>query len=155
MTEETATIPTTDMDILAQRYKTARLEAILFADFGSIGRDGKATLAGIFERLYVDPKRRTTGKFFIYVKVAEAVEAPVEITITDPDGHLVATGTGGASEVQDVANKPLPRGLTLLVPFVLELSAEAKAGLYWFEVLYKGRSLGGTALVIEFREEKD
>jgi hypothetical protein len=152
LAEETATIPTVDIDVLTRKREAARLEGILFADYAVVGSDGKATVAGIFERVFVDPEKRETGRFFVYVKTVEATEAAIELTIIDPKGRVVATATG-AVEPPALVDLPKPRRLTMIFPFGLTLGPEGVDGLYWFEVKYKGQFLGDAVLNLEFRKQ--
>ena len=152
MTENVATVPTVDIDALIRKRKDPRLEAIVFADYAVVGRDGKTTVAAIFDRVFADPEKRKTGRFFLYIKTAETMDAPVGITISDPKGRLVATATGSVDS-SAFEGEP-PTGVAMIVPFSLRLGPQGIDGPYWFEVFYKEQSLGGSVLNVAFRKQE-
>lgn len=150
MAEEAVTIPTIDIDVLTQKREAPRLEAILFADYAVIGNDKKTTVAGIFDRVFVDAETRVSGRFFVFIKTAETIDEPIDIKFYDPKGNLVAGGTASADPGQEGI-----RNLAIIAPFGFGMGPEGTEGPHWFEISYKGQSLGGAVLVVEFRKKEE
>lgn len=155
MAEETATIPTVDIDVLTSQRDGPHLEAMVFADYAARTTDGKATVAGIFDRVFIDPDKRASGRFFVYMRTVETLDAPVEMKVVDPKGRVVAQGSTSIIDTATFAEAPFPKSVSSSFPLNLQLGPEGVDGPYWFEILYKGRSLGGAVLRVEFRRQED
>lgn len=138
----------TNVDVSKERPKP-RLLALLFCDFSNLTKDDKPNLLGVFDRIFVDPEKKTTPPFAIFVRVAEVVDA-FNITLFDPDNQP-AFSVLSVPQAQ-VYTEGLPRQTqtALAVQFKTE-----KAGPFWCDVSYKGESLGGAGLVIEYRKSED
>jgi hypothetical protein len=139
----------TNIDVSQERGKP-RLLALLFCDFTNLTKDDKPNLLGVFDRIFVDPEKRTTPPFAIFVRVAEVVEA-FHVTFFDPDNQPAFSVLSVPPSTQ-VYSEGLPRQLqtALAVQFKTE-----KAGPFWCDVSYKGQSLGGAGLVVEYRKVED
>ncbi|HEU4387976.1 MAG TPA: hypothetical protein VFV34_09285, partial [Blastocatellia bacterium] len=59
----------------------------------------------------------------------------------------------GGTEKVDLLDKPIPRSVSIVLPFAFEMTPAAVEGVYWFDVQFKGESLGGAALRVTFRKE--
>lgn len=153
MAEDTAIIPTVDIDVLIRKREAPRLEALLFADYAVIGNDKKTTVAGIFDRVFVDSETKESGRFFLYIKTAETVEAPIEIRLIDPKGRIVATGSATIDPATLAESST--QSLAIVTPFGLQIGPDGLEGPYWFEIAYKAEPLGGAALRVQFRKKGD
>lgn len=134
--------------VLQERCKP-RLEAVLFADYGEVTTEGKIVLVDIFNRIVIDPKDRGAPGGIgcsLFVRTVETVEEPIWIKLVDPTGALVDQGLGD-DPAWLVGETPWPRHLQTLRRLVFR---PLEAGLYVIDVSYKGQSLGGTHLIIEF-----
>jgi hypothetical protein len=148
VSEDTALAkPEVDTDV-ARRRARPRLDALLFADYGLTAVDQKITLAGIINRISVDPETKVSGRFFMFIRTSETVESGFQITVYDPDGKIAASGDVKVAAPTDL---PPPHGVQSLQAVALE---DVKEGMYWFEVSYQGERLGGTALAIEYRKQE-
>ncbi|HEU4390540.1 MAG TPA: hypothetical protein VFV34_22245, partial [Blastocatellia bacterium] len=83
MSEQAATTPRVNPDVL-NKQEAPHLEAILFADYAAVAQDGKATVAGIIDQVFVDPDKRILGRIFIFVRTVETIGAPIEFSVFDP-----------------------------------------------------------------------
>ncbi|MBA3243210.1 MAG: hypothetical protein H0T60_18475 [Acidobacteria bacterium] len=151
MSNEIETTVNANMDS-SKKWQQPRLESILFCDSYSITEDGKTNLLGIFDRIYVDPEIKQTPPFKIFTRTAETKQDSIQIIGYAPNGAIstvVAFGRIPASEF----TPNLPANLHSIAnmgPFHVPME-----GVYWFDVSFKGQSVGGAALVIEFRETED
>ena len=133
---------------LSKERKKPRLLALLFCDFASIAKDDKINLLGTFDKIYVDPEKRTTPMFVVYVRVAEVSEA-FAITVFGPDDLPTLQMF---SVPPSAFTEGLPRQVQTIIRFQFKLEKE---GTYWFDISYQGSSLGGAGLPIEYRPGKE
>ena len=145
---------TLDIDLsidIAKEREKPRLVAILFYDNGNQTDDRKITLAGMFDRLFVDLSEKKTVPFGIFVRTAKTFDAPVRVAIVSPDNKVV----GGFTFT--TYSKDAPKGekpnMTQLVGRV-RFNAPVE-GDYWFDVSFNGQSLGGCPLKVEFKDLKE
>ena len=138
----------TNIDVAQERLKP-RLLALLFCDFTNVTKDDKPNLLGVFDRIFVDPEKRTTPPFVIFVRVAEVAEA-FNITLFDSDNQPAVSIVSVPRSQVDSEGMPRQTQTALAVQFKTE-----KAGTFWCDVSYKGVSLGGAGLVIEYRRSED
>lgn len=152
MVEGTAAIPEVNIDVAQVREKP-RLVSLLFYDFANRTGNGKFNILGVFDHIIVDAEKKRTRSFGMFVKTAQAHEGVIRILILDPDGQLIAGLDFG------VAEKEYPKDEKYHVAQasgVIEFDTPVE-GLYWFDVSYNGKSLGGTGLQVDFKpsENKD
>lgn len=152
MVEDTAAIPEVDIDVAQEREKP-RLVSLLFYDFANRTGNGKFNLSGIFDRIIVDAEKKRTRSFGMFIKTAETHKGIIRILILDPNGHLIAALDFGLAEKESLSEEKYhvtqaAGGIEFDTPI---------EGLYWFDVSYNGKSLGGTALQVDFAisENKD
>ncbi|MBI3653197.1 MAG: hypothetical protein HY231_19390 [Acidobacteria bacterium] len=84
MSEIAAAMPSISIDIEKERTKP-RLVALLFCEYGSVSKDGKPSIAGVFDRVHIKPNSKY--QFFMFVRIAEALGA-LEIQMFNPDGKI-------------------------------------------------------------------
>jgi hypothetical protein len=150
MSDQIRELAEIDLDIELER-KRPRLLALLFCDFSSLAKDDKANLLGIFDRIYVDKEKPITPTFVAFVRVAEVTNS-FDITMIAPDNSRVFSIKLQVPPVD--FTKSLPRQAQAAQLLQFEVQQE---GVYWVDVSYEGKSLGGGGLTIEFRrtEEKE
>jgi len=145
MPEQPVAAPSINVDVSTEKAKP-RLLALLFCDFTNMTKDDKPNLLGVFDRIYVDPEKKLTPHFVVFIRVAEVTE-PFEITVIAPDGGV------GPQIKSSLEGAQFTEGLPRQVQTALLLQFEIKTeGVYWFDVSYKGETLGGAGLTIQFRE---
>lgn len=152
MVEETAVIPKINIDV-AQELEKPRLVSLLFYDFANRTGNGKLNILGVFDRIIVDAEKKRTRSFGMFIKTAETHEGIIRILILDPNRQLVAALDFGLAE------KEFPKDEKYHIAQAsgaIEFDTPVE-GLYWFDVSYNGKSLGGTALRVDFTisENKD
>ena len=145
MTQETAEIPEANIEVAQEREKP-RLISLLFYDFANRTANGKFNLSGIFDRIIVDAEKKRTRSFGMFIKTAETQEGVVRILILDPNGQVIAGLDFGLAEKEYRKDESYhvaqaSGGIEFETPV---------EGLYWSDVSYNGKSLGGTALQIDF-----
>lgn len=132
---------------LKKERQQPRLLSILFCDFASFTLDKKVNLLGIFDRVFVHPERKKTPVFTLFVRTAETTNERLAVTLFQPDGKAGLAFQFGGEHNVFTPNLPAQVQLLIGVQFVAEVE-----GPYWFDVAYKGKSLGGAGLVVEYRE---
>jgi hypothetical protein len=120
-----------------------RLETVLFCDHATVTTEGKAILWGIFNRALIDPEAEAQVLCYLFVRTVETVEEAIRIRVLDPNGRVVVEGAGDEPDRE----APWPRYVQTLQRVILSQLVE---GLYWVDVVYKGLSLGGAHLIVEF-----
>jgi hypothetical protein len=141
----------TNMDI-SKEWQRPRLVSILFCDSYKMAEDGKADLIGVFDRIYVHPEIKNTPPFTLFVRTAETLEGLIQIICYAPDGEI-PTVVNYASAPESAFTPNLPanlQGISHMNPFHISME-----GIYWFDVTFRGQSLGGAGLAIAFRETED
>jgi hypothetical protein len=132
-----------------------RLVALLFCDGANQSKDGKNNILGGFDRIRVPAGHSLTPVFALFVRTAETIEHPVELTVFAPAGVPVAGVRYQSKEVARVGEHPeFPVHVQVLAGFQFPVQG---AGVYWFDVSYAGVSLGGAALIVDIvaAEEND
>ena len=149
-TTKTATLKIgTPMKVSADAKKP-RLVAILFFDFANQTETQKLNLNGIFDRVFVDINEKKTVPFGVFVRTARTLDSPVQVAIVSPKNKL-AGGFRFTVNSADLGGKK-PE----LIQFVGNVSfATPVEGLYWFDVSYEGKPLGGCYLQVEFKDLKE
>lgn len=151
MSEQAAEVPLkSDIDVEKLR-RLPRLQAILFCDFASMTDDGKVNLLGVFDGLHVHPEKKITPVFVIFVRTAETYEADVQVTLIAPNGQVAATiSFTGLENFKYEPEKPNNIQSIGQMRFAVPIE-----GVYWFDVSYQGKSLGGVGLPIYYRETEN
>ena len=127
---------------LTGQVERPRLLAFLFADYAETTVSGKAVVAGVFDRLFLQPDKATS--FYIYVRIAQAAESPIVVTILDPMGNSL--GNMILKMPDDAVIKAVPAYMQAAMQIAIPLS---EPGLYWFSVMYKGSELGLIPLQVD------
>jgi hypothetical protein len=122
--------------------------AFLFADYAETTISGKAVIAGVFDRIVWQPE--ATPTFYVYVRLAQAADLPVIITVLDPKG--VKLGDMTLKKPDDVQITARPVYMQVATRVGLPVT---EPGLYWFSVDYDGIQLGLVPLQIEPASEDD
>lgn len=131
---------------VAQERKKPHLVALLFCHLFSLDADGRSNLSGCFDRLFVDPKTKQTGQFILFVRTYETRESGLTVTFLNPKNKAVAA---------IIFDKPqdLPTDRPMHVQSYGPVSfAVQSEGVYWVDVSYQGKTLGGESLTVEFRK---
>ena len=130
---------------VAQERKKPRLVALLFCHFFSVDVDGRSNVNGCFDRIFVDPATKQTGLFTIVVRTYETRESGITVTILNPKNKAIAAIVFDPPE-------ELPTDKPMHVQGYGPINFAAKSqGVYWVDVSYKGQTLGGECLTIEYR----
>ena len=136
-------------DVTVEREKS-RLVAILFFDFANQTDTRKLNLNGVFDRLFVDLKEKKTVPFGVLVRTAKTLDFPVQVAILAPNG-TIAGGFVFSVKSEEIGNqKPDMIQFVGNVQFIAPVEGD-----YWFDVSFKGKSIGGCPLKIEFRDLKE
>lgn len=146
MAEEVATIPTVSIDVAKEREKP-RLVSLLFFDDANEGANAKVNLMGVFDRIWVNPETLQTHPFGIFIRTGWTFDGEVVVRILDPNGVVVG-GIDYSTELPDGLERRPFQGQVL---FTLQFNVTVE-GLYWFDVSFNGQSIGGTALLVEFKK---
>lgn len=151
LSNEIETADNIKVDTLKE-WQRPRLVSILFCDSYKLSDDDKADLIGIFDRVYVHPERKQTPPFTIFVRTAETTDGRLQVLCHAPSGEIPTRIIfSGAARAEFTPNLPANyQCIVYMNPFLVDAE-----GVYWFDVSFKGQSLGGAALVIEFRETED
>jgi hypothetical protein len=150
MPESTGTISVVDIDVAEERLRP-RLLALLFCDFASFTKDEKVNLLGVFDRVFVDPEERQSPTFIMYVRVAEALEGLTHTIFGPTNQPVLQAVIGPPAQVKErVCNRPQQVQALIALQFKAEIE-----GVFWFDISYRGKSLGGAGLVVEYRKTED
>ncbi|MGH9846963.1 MAG: DUF6941 family protein [Blastocatellia bacterium] len=134
---------------IAEVLGKPRLVAVLFCDYLDRTKEGKSNLAGAFDIIYVDPERKRTPPFFLFVRTAETGSGPLEVTFFDPNG-AAAAATFKASHYTPTPGQP--GHMQVLARIQIDTPVE---GVYWVDVSHHDQPLGGAALTVEFRKQEE
>jgi len=149
MLEEAKFEPEVYIDVVQERERP-RLVATLFFDFSNQTVEGKHNLIGVFDRIFVSSDRKRTHSIGIYIKTAYTFDGQVQVAIFSPSNKPTG-GFAFASATKEHDGKPLTQ---MQILGTVEFDTP-EPGDYWFDVSYKGQSLGGVKLVVEFVEPKE
>lgn len=139
------------INILAsEALKKPRLEAILFCDYANRTQEGKLMLVGCFERIiFSQEEQKVSMPFFLFFRTAETTDGFLQVSIIAPNEKIVLAFQFDTSKLKFAPDAPAN------VDFLQQIQFPAPhEGFYWFDVAYKGESLGGAPLAIEFRTEE-
>lgn len=134
---------------VANEIDKPRVIALVFCDFFNQTKEVKLNLLGIFDRIYVEPTIKKSPRFGVFVRTAHTFVDAVEVVIYSPNKQAVA---GFAFRVkEDAAIKD-----QFQMQFIGFIEIDTpEEGLYWFNVAYQGKTIGGAGLKVEFREVTD
>ncbi len=135
-----------------KQWQQPRLVSLLFCDSCEVRDDDKTDVRGIFDRIYVHPEIRLTPPFTLFLRTAETIDGLMRVHCLAPNGQIPTMITFERVPKEEYTQN-LPANYQSIVhmnPFYVYTE-----GIYWFDVLFEGNSLGGAALVIEFRETED
>lgn len=137
---------------VAAELKKPRLVTIIFCDYASLAKDGKANLMGCFDRFFLKASAENTGTFWLYIRTAETWDGEVQFALVNAQNEPVAGFTFNTSEVVPLPSKDRPA----FFQFIGQLAfAIAEPGFYWADVSFNGIPLGGTPLTIQYLPEKE
>jgi hypothetical protein len=146
MSDEITTEPQVNIDVAQEREKP-RLLAILFFDFFNETSEGKINLLGIFDRIYVPPTKKRSPPVGLFIRFNYVLNGLVQIVFFSPNNKP----TGGfAFSTDDIKDRK--EGQNQLQIFVKTEFDTPEEGDYWIDVSYRGLSLGGCKLTVEFRD---
>jgi hypothetical protein len=134
----------------ARERKKARLVSLTFCMYFSVDQQGRNNLIGCFDRIYADPATKQTGQFILVVRTAETRKGELVASILDPTNRPVAAVIFEAPDTEVPLDMPMH--LQSYGPMNFNAPAE---GVYWVDVSYQGRSLGGESLTVEFRKPEE
>jgi hypothetical protein len=144
--EQSVGSPAVSVD-LEKELAAPRLVALLFCDWANQTRDGKNNLVGAFDRIFVREGQKETHAFFIFLRTAETVGEPLQVTIFSPGGAIVAGLQYGVTEFhRDIEHPEHPLYIQIMLPVQFPVPMP---GVYWVNISYGGKSLGGAALIVE------
>lgn len=137
------------IDVVKERKKP-RLEALLFCHYASLDKKDKGIFVGCFDRLFVNPETKQTGTFNILVRIGEARKGRIVISLISPSNVLLGNIYADAN-IDRAPDEPVHIQVLETIGFQAD-----EEGVYWIDVSYNGKSLGGTSLTVKFRtpEEK-
>lgn len=153
MPEEAATITAEWAFDLETEKGRPRLVSLLFFDYANETGDRKLNLSGVFDRLFVDKETKKTIPFGVFVRVAQAYDSPVFVTIVSPE-NKPAGGFAFSVARKDVESQTGNKFAMFQIMARVRFEAPVE-GTYWFDVAFDGKSLGGCPLVVEFRDLKE
>lgn len=119
-----------------------KLEFLTLCDFAMTSSEGKLSVIGMFDRMFITQTPAKFLRFFIVaiisgkpdseVKITYSVQSPVKKETLNPKEVNVKIGSGGrANLIVDVANFPLP-----------------EIGEYKLFILANGKSLGSNSFFV-------
>lgn len=131
---------------VALERKKPRLVALLFCHFFSLDAEGRSNANGCFDRIFADPATNQTGQFILVVRTYETRQGGLTVTILNPKNKAIA------AVVFDPPSKvPSDKPMHVQAYGPINFAVESE-GVYWVDVSYKGKSLGGDSLTIEYRK---
>lgn len=129
-----------------------RLLSLLFCDLANQTTDQKMNLIGVFDRVFVHPDVKTSPRFFIYGRTAQAFEDNLWVRVFDPDDEpqVEIRFDPPPKDILDKdRNADDPKQMQFYIPIQMTFT---KQGTYWFDVSYQNFSLGGAGLVVRHRK---
>jgi hypothetical protein len=137
------------LDVENER-KQPRLIALLLADYAAETKEGKIVLSGVFDTIHVPRDLPRLARFFLYVRMMETNDGPVEIVLYRPDG------TPHGELVIEPDEVKVDEGRVNYVQAYTQLALEIPVtGIWWFEVRYQERILGRAPIETVYRRPSD
>jgi hypothetical protein len=134
---------------IAEERKKPHLVALLFCHFYNMDVEGRSNISGCFDRIFVDPAKKQTGQFTILIRTYETRKEGLTVTISDPKNKVVAAILFDPPEKLPT-DKPMH--VQAFGPINFNVRSE---GVYWVDVSYQDKSLGGDSLTIEYRKQDE
>lgn len=147
MSEDTLAIPEVNIDVAVEREKP-RLVSLLFFDYANRTGNNKLNLIGAFDRIYINPEIKRTPPIGVFVRTGRTYDGEVILTVFNPKGEMVAA----LAFKSDIAVEMRSFQLDGLFRIEFETSV---GGVYWFDVSYRGKSIGGAGLLVELKRVKE
>lgn len=149
MSEEQPFVPTVNV-IGSEEVKKPRLGAILFCEYATITEKGTYVFAGCFERfVFGKDEPKVTSNFFLYVRASQTREGDFQVAIIDPNDTTIMAFKYDLDSAGLIPNLPASIHFVQRIKFPV-----AVEGTYWVDVSFKGESLGGAPLLVEFQKEE-
>jgi hypothetical protein len=137
-----------NINVAAERKK-ARLVSIVFCLYHSVDKEGRNNLLGCFDRIFADPATKLTGQFILVIRTAETRKGGLVASILDPTNKAVAAFVFDTPDISVSPDKHMH--LQFFGPVNFPANTE---GIYWIDVSYQGKSLGGDSLTVEFQKKE-
>jgi hypothetical protein len=134
---------------IAEDRNQPRLVALILCDYANLTEDRKYNLLGTFDSIVVDRKKRQSPLFILYLRTYSVYGGQMQIGVYSPTNELVSAVGVDLKETENAADRGAHGVVVLKVQFDVQ-----EEGEYWIDVSYKGRSLGGDSLVVNFRSEE-
>jgi hypothetical protein len=134
---------------VARERKKPHLVALLFCHYFSLDAEGRSNANGCFDRIFVDPTTKLTGQFTLVVRTYETRDSGLTVTFLNPKNQAVA-----AVIFDPPAKLPTNKPMHVHAYGPVNFAVEAE-GVYWVDVSYRGKTLGGESLTIEFRKPEE
>jgi hypothetical protein len=149
VSEEQPFVPKVNV-IGSEEVKKPRLGAILFCEYAAITEKGTYLFAGCFERFaFTKDEPKVTSHFFLYVRASQTREGDFQVAIIDPNDTTILAFS------YDLTSAGLLPDLPASVHFIQKVKFPVKTeGTYWVDVSFKGESLGGAPLLVDFQKEE-
>lgn len=128
------------------------LVALLFCHFFSVDADGRSNANGCFDRIFVNPATKQTGQFTLVIRTYETREAGITVSFLNPKNKVVAAVEFEPPKMSSPV--PLDKPMHVQAYGIINFVADSE-GVYWVHVGYKGETLGGESLVIEYRKPEE
>lgn len=142
-------VPKVTIDVAAERRRP-RLEALLFAEYATKSEGGLYHLSGCFNRLlFSKGEKRITNRFYLYVQTGETRDGEFQVAVFSPGNELLLAMSFEIETAEYSPKYPTQFHLLHRVQFPVPVE-----GNYWFDVSYRGESLGGAPLIIDFKDEE-
>lgn len=149
MSEEQPFAPKVNV-IGSEEVKKPRLGAILFCEYAALTEKGTYLFAGCFERfIFKKDEPRVTSQFYIYVRASQTREGDFQVAIIDPNDTTILAFSYDLDSTGLIPNLPASIHFVQRIKFPV-----AVEGAYWVDVSFKGESLGGAPLLVEFEKEE-
>lgn len=141
--------PDAEMDKAAARGRP-QLVALLFCEWANITKEDKHNLIGVFDTITLPPAETLTPQFTLFIRVAHAFDDPLQLRVFGPDDALAVYGEIASREENSNPDNAFQYQVIAQLQFAPKI-----AGMYWFEILYSGQSLGGAELRIVFAPSQE
>lgn len=149
MSEEQSFVPTVNV-IGSEEVKKPRLGAILFCEYATLTEKNTYVFAGCFERfVFSKDEPKVTSNFFLYVRASQTRGGDFQVAIIDPNDKTIMAFNYNLDSAGLIPN--LPASVHFLQRIKFPVAVE---GTYWVDVSFKGESLGGAPLLVDFQKEE-
>jgi hypothetical protein len=136
--------------VASEEAKKPQLGAILFCEYAVRTDKDTYVFANCFERfLFSKDEPKVTSNFFLYVKANQTREGDFQVAIIDPNDSILLAFSYELDSTGLIANLPASVHFLQRVKFAVTVE-----GVYWVDVSFKGESLGGAPLLVDFQKEE-